>query len=873
MALDKVTYAAAKKYVDKSIAGGGISAGKNCTIDNISPITGGNRVTFKWTLDDGTVQTQTMDVMNGDKGDTGLGIKAVSINTQNHLIITFDDDTTYDAGELPGGSGEVISVNGKKGVVTLDANDVGALPDNTELFSGDYNDLDNLPDLTNFITNTVDNLVNYYKKTETYTKAEVDGIVEAIKNSRFEVVFTLPTTDIKTNVIYLVPKPTTKTQNVKDEYINLDGTSAGWEKIGDTEIDLSGYVTTTALNTALADYTTTTDLTTLLAGKVDKVTGKGLSTNDYTNTDKELVDSIPNLAPISLLKDTVGWTGKNLLKNTAKSGSNQGITYTVNSDKSITINGTNTDSAQHSVTVGVVTLDAGAYKVNGLKNNGGYTSFWINLYNLTDGSNIVDVKNANEDVTFTLSAPKQVRVHVYWAGNATVSNITIYPMLRKANITDPTYEPYHESVEAMYEEEIHGINLLKYNAEIVPGYTKTSYGITCVVNDDYSVTANGTRETGSGGGGLGISTTYEYPPGDYIVSGCPKGGSISTYMLYIGDSSWTLLAADTGSGAHIHLSTKQIVKFEVHITSGTTVNNLVFKPMLRKANIEDSTYRPCNSQAIQNQLNDKGVLGAKNLLLNTSSSGTYNGITFTKNSDGSVTVNGTATGLTWRSIGSLKLPVGKYILNGCPSGGDTGPATYCIALWNTDGGTAGSIINVRDAGEGVIVDITQELTYLVSVGIANGYTVNNLTFKPMLRLASDPDDTYVPYAMTNRELTEDRYYHAGDTVNVSLMNFSALITNSSKEIRFTIPLMKDLSKIAGITFKNTTTVGIRKPEGGYIIDGVISSGYTITILAKVGNLLSLKLTKTDDSAFDATNNMPLDVAFTGGSNDSVITFS
>jgi len=30
-------------------------------------------------------------------------------------------------------------------------------------------------------------------------------------------------------------------RNIKDEYVNLTGTSSGWEKIGDTELDLSGY--------------------------------------------------------------------------------------------------------------------------------------------------------------------------------------------------------------------------------------------------------------------------------------------------------------------------------------------------------------------------------------------------------------------------------------------------------------------------------------------------------------------------------------------------------------------------------------------------------------------------------------------------------
>lgn len=110
------------------------------------------------------------------------------------------------------------------------------------------------------VTKAVSDLTNYYTKTQTYTKTEIDTIASNIKNSRFEIVSSLPTTDIQTNVIYLVPKSTTQTSNTYDEYINLDGTSTGWEKIGDTEIDLSDYVTTSALNTALTDYTTTANL-------------------------------------------------------------------------------------------------------------------------------------------------------------------------------------------------------------------------------------------------------------------------------------------------------------------------------------------------------------------------------------------------------------------------------------------------------------------------------------------------------------------------------------------------------------------------------------------------------------------------------------
>lgn len=139
----------------------------------------------------------------------------------------------------------------------------------TVAFSGSYSDLSNTPtkvsDFTNdsgFVTSTVNNLANYYLKSETYTQAQVDALIGAISTISIEVVQTLPTQDIKTNTIYFVPKQTAGTQNVYDEYIYVNN---AWELIGDTEIDLSNYVTTTDLATVLQDYVTSTGLSTILA--------------------------------------------------------------------------------------------------------------------------------------------------------------------------------------------------------------------------------------------------------------------------------------------------------------------------------------------------------------------------------------------------------------------------------------------------------------------------------------------------------------------------------------------------------------------------------------------------------------------------------
>lgn len=140
-----------------------------------------------------------------------------------------------------------------------------------------------IPDTSQFITKTVNDLANYYLKTETYsrsetyTKSEVNALIALIKQFTYQVVSELPEASESTmHKLYLVPSADPQTQNVKDEYITVRSGSEGaytyaWEQIGSTAINLSGYVTTEALNAALANYTTTANLTTLLAEKQDVI--------------------------------------------------------------------------------------------------------------------------------------------------------------------------------------------------------------------------------------------------------------------------------------------------------------------------------------------------------------------------------------------------------------------------------------------------------------------------------------------------------------------------------------------------------------------------------------------------------------------------
>lgn len=165
-----------------------------------------------------------------------------------------------------------------------------------------------IPDVSGFITNTVDDLVNYYTKAQTYSQTEVQQLINAVKQFTYELVSVLPAASASTmNKIYLVPSSDPQTQNIKDEYITLESSgSYSWEQIGSTAIDLSDYVTTTALNTALADYTTSTDLSTLLAGyqtKIDSTHKLDYSLIDNTPTIPDITNCVQKSETAGLIKN------------------------------------------------------------------------------------------------------------------------------------------------------------------------------------------------------------------------------------------------------------------------------------------------------------------------------------------------------------------------------------------------------------------------------------------------------------------------------------------------------------------------------------------------------------------------------------------
>ena len=115
-------------------------------------------------------------------------------------------------------------------------------------------------------------LANYDHLTKQIaTQAEINGYIADPTTADF-------------NVIYLLKDTSATGSDKYFEYMRL-GTpeSSTFEMTGDTSTDLSNYFTKAEINAALAE-------------KVDKISGKGLSTNDYTTEEKNKLAGIESEA-------------------------------------------------------------------------------------------------------------------------------------------------------------------------------------------------------------------------------------------------------------------------------------------------------------------------------------------------------------------------------------------------------------------------------------------------------------------------------------------------------------------------------------------------------------------------------------------------
>lgn len=314
-----------------------------------------------------------------------------------------------------------------------------------------------------------------------------------------------------------------------------------------------------------------------------------------------------------------------------------------------------------------------------------------------------------------------------------------------------------------------GKNLL----EVIPNVSE-DHGVTFTHNADGSIIVNGTAVDNNAAcivSGINQISEHLETGKKYIVSGCPHNENDKTYRLqffnYDGNNN---TVRDFGSGAEFEFSnTTGNYNIAILIPIGTTVNNLVFKPMLRSADIADDTFEPYTGgkpspnpeydQPIKSVGDDGNVavdvLGANLLPLIRDEYVGVNirGVTATIK-DGYVVLNGTTTEISdmvdWYMVGDytvyekFNLPSGTYVLS------SSEPLPIDVHVYIVRETNKQIVVNLNNTVTVSVFDFDENEKYRIFYRVHGKQTVNNLAIKIMLNAGSEslPWEPYTKQSLT-----------------------------------------------------------------------------------------------------------------------------
>ena len=325
-----------------------------------------------------------------------------------------------------------------------------------------------------FITNTVSNLVNYYTKSQTYTKNEVNTLIGQIQTAHFEIVAELPVTG-EDNVIYLVPRSESEEDNVYDEYIYVNNT---WEKIGSTDIDLTGYATedwvnlqiadfltsaevTNLINTALADYYTKTQID----GQIAQIEAEQTAQDRESDYFKTIYNALPQLTGTGA-DATIEDTANTMLKMVLKGNLSQDGTPTTEAPVDIdVVTGNNQIIVQNKNLLNLPSTYSikGSWLYNLSLKSGAYTFSWSNW--ASSGA------NSQFSIDFIYTDNTSVNLYFYPAIQS-YRNVTLEKDLKQIRIYSNTTEGNSRSITATF------TNFMLEHGTYTSGFSYVPYNAT-----------------------------------------------------------------------------------------------------------------------------------------------------------------------------------------------------------------------------------------------------------------------------------------------------------------------------------------------------------------------------------------------------------
>ncbi len=278
--------------------------------------------------------------------------------------------------------------------------------------------------------------------------------------------------------------------------------------------------------------------------------------------------------------------------------------------------------------------------------------------------------------------------------------------------------------------------------------TKTENGVTFTVNSDGSITVNGTATQNTI---FNLKYHLTLPKGKFYFSGCPKNGSTSTYYIAVDvykNKTWQKTYSNTGDGVSVNTENLDYdeLTLSIIIVGNYTANNLVFKPQFESGTAATSfevNKKIGTLDSTDGKYKIPVTLTGKNVLPYPykDPSKTGNGISFTVNGDGSISLTGTATGkATYYFARNLRLKSGTYTLSEKMKNQSS---NVSIILDTYAGGT---FLNSYSASakKTTVITLSQDVTISIYAYVPTGVVCENYPVKPQLEIGT-AETEYEPY--------------------------------------------------------------------------------------------------------------------------------
>lgn len=438
-------------------------------------------------------------------------------------------------------------------------------------------------------------------------------------------------------------------------------------------------------------------------------------------------------------------TGKNLMPQTlASTGTTNGISWVVNEDGTIKINGTATADVSISV-VSHLTFETGNYIISGCPSGGASTSYSMVL--------AATARDTGSGKTFTSASNKEVLIEVK---NGTVCKNLLFKPQIETGSTATTYEKYTGKIAGPnpdYPQEVQVVKgsnkiIINNNLWAVKDGTYTHNGITAVASGG-TITLNGTSTSSTSIVHIPLLSDVTWVNGQsYTISANNDTATTKVKLMMYSDATSDMTLNPINRTAVINYTTSANIytdEIAIRTDASTTITNLKLTPVLEQGT---SAITGDNKGGVYDlDLPVENLWGGFADFSSTSSN-----INFVSKTDGTIIANGKSNAANSTSCSIAQstsndvykiLPAGTYTFR-C----EQATTNYKVQLYDVD--TSTQLVQLTSS-TATTFTLSAQTKVLARVTIATSGSIVSTIFKIQLE-RGDKLNAYTPYGTTPIEL-------------------------------------------------------------------------------------------------------------------------